>query len=94
MTEFANKIKSELVTRKIITNKLEVEKTSIVKSEKTVLVASTDNSVSLPMFAKLSSDIEENKNTPTMEEIKTNKEIYNKKIKDIFGKGILNGIRE
>ena len=28
------------------------------------------------------------------DKIKTNKEIYNKKIKDIFGKGILNGIRE
>jgi len=28
MTEFANKIKTELVTRKIITNKLEVKKIS------------------------------------------------------------------
>ena len=41
------------------TPKTKVEKSSIVKSEKTVLVASADNSTSLPMFAKLLSDIEE-----------------------------------
>ena len=64
MTEFANKIKTELVTRKIITNKLEVKK------------------------------ISEEWNIIIYDKIKTNKEIYNKKIKDIFGKGILNGIRE
>ena len=64
MTEFANKIKSELVTRKIITNKLEVKKMS---GEWNIII---------------------------YDKIKTNKEIYNKKIKDIFGKGILNGIRE
>ena len=40
--------------------------------EKTVLVASADNSSSLPMFAKLSSDIE-SIDTPTMEEIKVSK---------------------
>ena len=55
--------------------KTKVEKTSVVKSEKTVLVASADNSVSLPMFAKLTSDIEATyTNTPTMEEIKVSKE--------------------
>ena len=64
MTEFANKIKTELVTRKIITNKLEVKK---ISGEWNVII---------------------------YDKIKTNKEIYNKKIKDIFGKGILNGIRE
>lgn len=64
MTEFANKIKTELVTRKIITNKLEVKKMS---GEWNIII---------------------------YDKIKTNKEIYNKKIKDIFGKGILNGIRE
>lgn len=64
MTEFANKIKSELVTRKIITNKLEVKK---ISGEWNIII---------------------------YDKIKTNKEIYNKKIKDIFGKGILNGIRE
>lgn len=63
MTEFANKIKTELVTRKIITNKLEVKK---ISGEWNIII---------------------------YDKIKTNKEIYNKKIKDIFGKGILNGIR-
>ncbi len=64
MTEFANKIKTELLTRKIITNKLEVKK---ISGEWNIII---------------------------YDKIKTNKEIYNKKIKDIFGKGILNGIRE
>ncbi len=64
MTEFANKIKTELVTRKIITNKLEVKK---ISGEWNIII---------------------------YDKIKINKEIYNKKIKDIFGKGILNGIRE
>ena len=64
MTEFANKIKTELVTRKIITNKLEVKK---ISGEWNIII---------------------------YDKIKTNKEIYNKKIKDICGKGILNGIRE
>ena len=64
MTEFANKIKSELLTRKIITNKLEVKK---ISGEWKIII---------------------------YDKIKTNKEIYNKKIKDIFGKGMLNGIRE
>lgn len=64
MTEFANKIKSELLTRKIITNKLEVKK---ISGEWNIII---------------------------YDKIKTNKEIYNKKIKDIFGKGMLNGIRE
>ena len=64
MTEFANKIKTELVTRKIITNKLEVKK---ISGEWNIII---------------------------YDKIKTNKEIYNKKIIDIFGKGILNGIRE
>ena len=64
MTEFVNKIKTELLTRKIITNKLEVKK---ISGEWNIII---------------------------YDKIKTNKEIYNKKIKDIFGKGILNGIRE
>ena len=45
--------------------KAKVEKTSVVKSEKTVLVASADNTVSLPMFAKLLTDIEETTETRT-----------------------------
>ena len=49
-----------------------------IKVEKTVLVASADNSTSLPMFAKLLSDIEETTDTtsttPTIEEIQVSKE--------------------
>ena len=70
------------------TPKTKVEKTSVVKNEKTVLVASADNSATLPMFAKLLSDIEETtetrtevlttiankEETPTMEEIKASKQ--------------------
>ena len=68
--------------------KTKVDTTSVVKSEKTVLVASADNDTSLPMFAKLLSDIEETtenrtevlttiakkEEIPTMEEIKTSKQ--------------------
>ena len=68
--------------------KTKVDTTPVVKSEKTVLVASADNDTSLPMFAKLLSDIEETtenrtevlttiakkEEIPTMEEIKTNKQ--------------------
>jgi len=64
---------NDMYSNFFVTPKSEVEKTSIVKSEKTVLVASADNSTSLPMLAKLSSDIE-TIDTPTMEEIKTSKE--------------------
>ena len=68
--------------------KAKVEKTSVVTSEKTVLVANADNTASLPMFAKLLTDIEETtenrtevlttiakkEETPTMEEIKASKQ--------------------
>ena len=64
---------NDMYSNFFVTPKSEVEKTSIVKSEKTVLVANADNSTSLPMLAKLSSDIETT-DTPTMEEIKTSKE--------------------
>ncbi|ATV72890.1 autotransporter domain-containing protein [Fusobacterium pseudoperiodonticum] len=63
---------NDMYSNFFVTPKSEVKKTSIVKSEKTVLVASADNSTSLPMLAKLSSDIETT-NTPTMEEIKAGK---------------------
>ena len=49
----ANDIYSNYFT----TAKTKVGKTSVVKSKKTILVASADNSTSLPMFAKLLSDI-------------------------------------
>ncbi len=63
---------NDLYSNFFVAPKTKVEKTSIVKSEKTVLVASADNSTSLPMFAKLLSDIEE-KEAPTMEEIQASK---------------------
>ena len=63
---------NDLYSNFFVAPKTKVEKTSIVKSEKTVLVASADNSTSLPMFAKLSSDIEET-STPTTEEIQASK---------------------
>ena len=53
--------------------------------EKTVLVASADNSSSLPMFAKLSSDIE-SIDTPTMEEIKVGKENLRDSVGNLKGK--------
>ena len=66
---------NDMYSNFFVAPKTEVEKTSIVKNEKTILVASADNSIVLPMFAKLSSDIETiDTNTPTMEEIKVGKE--------------------
>ena len=64
---------NDLYSNFFVTPKAKVEKASVVKSEKTVLVASADNATTLPMFAKLSSDIETT-DAPTMEEIKTSKE--------------------
>ena len=64
---------NDLYSNFFVTPKNKVEKTSIVKNEKTVLVASADNSASLPMLAKITSDIEET-STPTTEEINTSKE--------------------
>ena len=63
---------NDLYSNFFATPKTDIEKTSIVKNEKTVLVASADNSTSLPMFAKLTSDIEKT-STPTTEEINTSK---------------------
>ena len=57
---------NDLYSNFFVAPKTKVEKTSVVKSEKTVLVASADNATTLPMFAKLSSDIETT-DTPTME---------------------------
>ena len=63
---------NDIYSNFFVAPKTKVGKTSIVKNEKTVLVASADNSTSLPMFAKLLSDIEET-STPTMEEIQSSK---------------------
>ena len=64
---------NDLYSNFFVTPKNKVEKTSIVKNEKTVLVASADNTSSLPMLAKITSDIEET-STPTTEEINISKE--------------------
>jgi len=64
---------NDLYSNFFVTPKNKVEKTSIVKNENTVLVASADNSTSLPMLAKITSDIEET-SIPTIEEINTSKE--------------------
>ena len=63
---------NDLYSNFFVAPKIKVDKTPIVKKEKTVLVASADNNTCLPMFAKLSSDIEE-KEIPTTEEINTSK---------------------
>ena len=63
---------NDMYSNFFVAPKTKVEKASIVKKEKTVLVASADNSTSLPMFAKLLSDIEET-STPTTEEIQASK---------------------
>ena len=79
---------NDMYSNYFVAPKAKVEKTSVVKSEKTVLVASADNTTSLPMFAKLLTDIEETtenrtevlttiankEETPTMEEIKASKQ--------------------
>ena len=58
--------------------KAKVDKTSLVKSEKTVLLASADNTNTLPMFAKLLTDIEETTEArtqvPTISEINASKD--------------------
>ena len=64
---------NDMYSNFFVTPKTKLEKSSVVKSEKTILVTSVDDSVTLPMLAKLSSDIETT-DTPTMEEIKTSKE--------------------
>ena len=79
---------NDMYSNLFATPKTKVDKASVVKSEKTVLVASADNSTNLPMFAKLLTDIEETtenrtevlttiankEETPTMEEIKASKQ--------------------
>ena len=63
---------NDLYSNFFVTPKTKVDKASIVKSENTILLASADNSGSLPTFSKISSDIEETY-TPTTEEINTSK---------------------
>ena len=73
--------------------KTKVDITSVVKSEKTVLVASADNDTSLPMFAKLLSDIEEttDNRTATLATIaKKEEELGTKNVETIDPKDVRN----
>ena len=73
--------------------KTKVDTTSVVKSEKTVLVASADNDTSLPMFAKLLSDIEEttDNRTATLATIaKKEEELGTKNVETIDPKDVRN----
>jgi len=69
---------NDIYSNFFVTAKTKVDKSSIVKSENTILVASADNTNTLPMFAKLLTDIEETTETrtqvPTTAEIKTSKD--------------------
>ena len=69
---------NDMYSNYFFTPKAKVDKDSIVKSEKTVLLASADNTNTLPMFAKLLTDIEETTETrtqvPTTAEIKASKD--------------------
>ena len=63
---------NDLYSNFFVTPKTKVDKASIVKSENTILLASADNTASLPTFSKIASDIEETY-APTTEEINTSK---------------------
>ena len=63
---------NDMYSNFFVTPKTKVDKVSIVKSENTILLASADNTSSLPTFSKISSDIEETY-APTIEEINTSK---------------------
>ena len=63
---------NDMYSNFFVTPKTKVDKASIVKSENTILLASADNTSSLPTFSKISSDIEETY-APTTEEINASK---------------------
>ena len=69
---------NDMYSNYFFTPKAKVDKASIVKSEKTVLLASADNTNTLPIFAKLLTDIEETTEArtqvPTTAEINANKD--------------------
>ena len=69
---------NDMYSNYFFTPKAKVDKASIVKSEKTVLLASADNTNTLPIFAKLLTDIEETTETrtqaPTTAEINASKD--------------------
>ena len=63
---------NDMYSNFFVTPKTKVDKASIVKSENTILLASADNTTSLPTFSKIASDIEETY-VPTTEEINASK---------------------
>jgi len=63
---------NDMYSNFFVAPKTKIDKASIVKSENTILLASADNTSSLPTFSKISSDIEET-NTSTTEEINASK---------------------
>ena len=63
---------NDMYSNFFVTPKTKIDKASIVKSENTILLASADNTSSLPTFSKISSDIEETY-APTIEEINASK---------------------
>jgi len=63
---------NDMYSNFFVAPKTKVDKASIVKSENTILLASADNTSSLPTFSKISSDIEETY-APTTEEINASK---------------------
>ena len=69
---------NDMYSNYFFTPKAKVDKASIVKSEKTVLLANADNASTLPMFAKLLTDIEETTEAraqvPTISEINASKD--------------------
>ena len=84
---------NDMYSNLFVMPKTKVDTTSVVKSEKTVLVASADNDTSLPMFAKLLSDIEEttDNRTATLATIaKKEEELGTKNVETIDPKDVRN----
>ena len=81
---------NDMYSNYFFTPKAKVDKDSIVKSEKTVLLASADNTNTLPIFAKLLTDIEETTETrtqvPTTAEIKASKDNLRNSVENLQNK--------
>ena len=81
---------NDMYSNYFFTPKAKVDKASIVKSEKTILLASADNTNTLPMFAKLLTDIEETTETrtqvPTTAEINANKDNLRNSVRNLQNK--------
>ena len=81
---------NDMYSNYFFTPKAKVDKASIVKSENTILVASADNTNTLPMFAKLLTDIEETTEAriqvPTVSEIKASKDNLKNSVENLQNK--------